>query len=130
MEVVEVDGGCCGEVFGFGEGVGEGEAEGAEGGGREGNEGCAGKGFAPEVGETVGCAGGGVVVEVFVGWGMSIWSLGGVGEWLGYLCWLLCRFSFDGDSQRIDASDPSAFLPGSDRIPWHLSRDCALWCKS
>ncbi len=35
----------------------------------KGNQGGGGEGFAPEVGETVGFAGGGVVGKVFVGFG-------------------------------------------------------------
>ncbi len=44
----------------------------------KGNQGGGGEGFAPEVGETVGFAGGGVVGKVFVGFG------GVSGVWRGW----------------------------------------------
>lgn len=78
-KVVGVD--CCGggKVFGFGEGVGKGLGELLELGWGKGNQSGGGEGFAPEVGEAVGFAGGGVVGKVFVGFGGVSWGGGEVG---------------------------------------------------
>ena len=68
MQVVRVDRGGGVIVFGFDERVGEGGGELAElwawKATRDEEGGC--EGFLPEVREAVGCAGGGVVEEVFV----------------------------------------------------------------
>ena len=70
-EVVREDGSSGREVFGFSKTVRECTRELMQFGGVQGDEGCRGKGFLPEIGKTIGFRGGGVVGEIFVGFGES-----------------------------------------------------------